>query len=99
MAGAHARGIYFLAGEAEAGVAELILTADGVYKNFAFIEDLVAAAPALTGWRFVALKPACPMEGFGINMVGCTYSDQTLQFYAREQTQMPHKCGHHHGPQ
>ena len=83
-------GIYFLAGEAEAGVAELIFTADGVYKNFAFIEDLVASAPALTGWRFVALKPACPVEGFGINMGERTYSDQTMQFYAREQTRLPH---------
>ncbi len=83
-------GIYFLAGEAEAGVAELIFTADGVYKNFAFIEDLVASAPALTGWRFVALKPACPIEGFGINMNGLAYSDETLRFYAREQPEHPH---------
>ena len=82
-------GIYFLAGEAEAGVAELILTADGVYRNFAFIEDLVAAAPKLPAWRFVALKPACAIDGFGINMSGLVYSDDTLHFYVREDAKCP----------
>ena len=82
-------GIYFLAGEAEAGVAELILTADGVYRNFAFIEDLVAAAPKLPAWRFVALKPACAIDGFGINMNGLVYSDDTLHFYVREDAKCP----------
>ena len=82
-------GIYFLAGEAEAGVAELILTADGVYRNFAFIEDLVAAAPKLPAWRFVALKPACAIDGFGINMSGLVYSDDTLHFYVREDVKCP----------
>ena len=83
-------GIYFLAGEAEPGVAELVFTADGVFKNFAFIEDLVAAAPDIAGWRFVALKPACHLEGFGINMAGRTYSADTLHFYPRENRAYPH---------
>ena len=82
-------GIYFLAGEAETGVAELILTADGVYRNFAFIEDLVVAAPKLPAWRFVALKPACAIDGFGINMNGLIYSDDTLHFYVREDAKCP----------
>jgi hypothetical protein len=50
--------LYFLLGGDPAGTVELIITAEGDPDHFAAVRALVAAAPAVAGWAFVAFKPA-----------------------------------------
>lgn len=40
---------------------EFIVSADGDRKLFSTAKRLVAAAPALPGWRFIALRPPKPV--------------------------------------
>ncbi len=61
-------GIYYLTGMFDTTTAELILSAEGVVKNIVFVEELVAAAPAIKGWRFIASKPALDIADVSINM-------------------------------
>jgi len=83
-------GYFFLAGMHK-GAAELILTADGKIKNIPFIEDLVAAAPAIPGWTFIASKPATLTESQSIGMGNFRFDYQTLFFYANEDERYPDK--------
>src|SRR5688572_1114414 len=39
------------------GASELIITAEGEKALFGLVDDIVAAAPKITGWSFIALKP------------------------------------------
>lgn len=73
-------GYYFLVGMDDA-TAELIITVDGAVENIVFAEELVAAAPPLPGWRFVALKPAVG-DGISLSMHGHAYNAGNLSFYA-----------------
>lgn len=81
-------GILLLVGMKDGDV-DLIFTADGAVKNFALVEELVAAAPAIPGWQFQALKPALPIEQFGIKMGGIDFDRNTLQFHAVEHPRYP----------
>lgn len=72
--------LYFLAGMADEHTAELIITVDGDLKHIVFAEELVAAAPALPGWNFLALKPATT-EGFNLSMAGRKYGTDNISFY------------------
>ncbi len=40
------------------GVREVIISANGFRELFELVDDLVDSAPKLSGWQFVALKPA-----------------------------------------
>ena len=82
-------GFYFLTGMVDDDVAELIVTADGAIKNMAFIEDFVAAAPAIKGWKFVALKPALNNDALSIEMEGYTFSNKNIHFYANNRPDYP----------
>ena len=82
-------GVYFLTGMVDDDLAELIVTADGAIKNMAFIEELVAAAPAIKGWRFVALKPALNNDALRIEMEGYTFDNRNIHFYANNRPDYP----------
>lgn len=77
-------GFFYLTGMQDDHTVELILTADGVIKNFIFVEQLVALAPQLQGWKFTALKPALDMEQFSIKMYDYTFDTENIHFYANE---------------
>jgi len=49
-------GLYFEF-SVQPGQCELIITAEGNRELFACVEDVVAAAPAVDGWKLFALKP------------------------------------------
>lgn len=53
----------FLIGKHDDGIHELIISADGMKAHFPSAEALVAAAPEVAKWRFIALKP--PVPDFG----------------------------------
>jgi hypothetical protein len=82
-------GIWFLTGMYDDSTAELILTADGNLATIAFVEELVAAAPALPGWRFTALKPEYGIEDANIHMDGYRFNKDTIHFYANERPDYP----------
>lgn len=81
--------IFYLTGMADDETVELILTPDGVVENVVFIEELVAAAPEIKGWKFTALKPALDIENVGIRMQDFEFSGDNLFFYAVEDSQYP----------
>ncbi|WPV66008.1 DUF695 domain-containing protein [Chitinophaga sp. LS1] len=83
-------GYFFLAGMNK-GTAELIFTADGKIKNIPFVEDLVASAPAIPGWTFIASKPASLTETQSIGMGGFSFDFNSLFFYANEDPAYPDK--------
>ncbi|MHA4894649.1 DUF695 domain-containing protein [Pedobacter sp. PWIIR3] len=77
-------GYFFLTGMLKEGTAELVLTADGIVKNLVFVEELVAAAPEIPGWKFTAHKPETDIESFGVNMNGYKFNKDNISFYPEE---------------
>jgi hypothetical protein len=82
-------GYFYLTGMVDDDTVELIITADGNLKRMAFVEELVAAAPSLTGWKFVAHKPPLDIENVSIHMHGYDFSADNLAFYANEDPLYP----------
>jgi hypothetical protein len=83
-------GFFFLAGMSDEHTAELILTAEGDVQNFALIEEVVAAAPALDNWKFTALKPAIDIvDTTGIKMQGERFGGDNISFYPEEDPDFP----------
>ncbi len=82
-------GIFYLTGMADEETVELIFTPDGVVENVIFVEELVAAAPAIKGWKFTALKPALAIENVGIQMQAYEFNGDNLFFYALEDSNYP----------
>ncbi|WP_235830364.1 hypothetical protein [Paenimyroides tangerinum] len=82
-------GIYFLTGMYNENTAELILTPDGVLKNFVFVEDLIKMAPELQNWKFTALKQPNDIKNIGIKMGDYTFDSETLSFYPIEHPNYP----------
>jgi hypothetical protein len=82
-------GFFYLTGMFDENTAELVITADGAVKNFVFVEELVAAAPEITGWKFTAHKPALQIKDVNIEMAGYQFSNEKLSFYPNESRQFP----------
>lgn len=77
-------GYYFLTGMLNDTTAELIITAEGSVRNIVFVEELVEAAPAMTNWKFTALKPALEVKDVSINMSGYKFNRDNLFFIPEE---------------
>jgi len=71
--------LWFETGTADDGVSELIISAEGNADYFSDVRLLIAAAPAIAGWRFLAFKPA---NGFGFTTEyeGTTFSPGATWF-------------------
>jgi hypothetical protein len=82
-------GYWFLAGMLNDYMAELVITADGVVENIAFVEDLVNDAPHLPGWKITALKPAIDIKDISIQMDEYVFHNENLAFYANEDARYP----------
>lgn len=82
-------GFWYLTGMLNENTAELILTADGIIKNIVFVEELVAAAPVIPGWKITALKPALDIDHIAIKMDGYLSGRDTLTFYSNEDPKYP----------
>jgi hypothetical protein len=82
-------GYWFLAGMSDNNTAELILTADGDYKNIVFVEELVECAPKISNWKFTALKPPNDIKNVRIAMGDLEYSKENLSFYANDDARFP----------
>lgn len=77
-------GLFFVTGMYNDTTAELVFSAEGSAKNVVFVEDLVATAPAIPGWKFTALKPAIPIESISIAIHGYEFDAENIFFYANE---------------
>lgn len=80
---------FFLTGMSDENTVELVFTADGIIKNFVFVEELVAAAPQIAGWKFVAHKPAIATKDFRISMTGYDFSTKNMHFIPNHQPNYP----------
>jgi hypothetical protein len=81
--------LYCLAGMFDDTTAELVITPEGDIKTIVFAEELVAAAPALNGWRFTALKPPIGFDGISIEMDGYKFDNETIGFFSTTQPDYP----------
>ncbi|MEO6301766.1 MAG: DUF695 domain-containing protein [Bacteroidia bacterium] len=82
-------GYCFLAGMLNDTTAELIITADGNFKQFIFVEELINSAPAIAGWKFTAFKPAMDIKRLSIEMGGDKFNDTNLSFYSNDLPEYP----------
>lgn len=82
-------GYWFLAGMFDDNTAELVLTADGVYKNIVFVEELVQSAPEINNWKFTALKPALNINDVNIDMGDLKFNKENLSFYSNDNPRYP----------
>src|SRR5438105_6585545 len=80
---------YCLTGMCDEETAELIITTDGVIKSFVFVEELVAAAPLIPGWRFTALKPPTNIRSFSLNMSDYKFDNSNIQFCYNDSEEYP----------
>jgi len=80
---------YCVTGMLDDTTAELIITTDGTVKEFVFAEEFIAAAPAIKGWKFTALKPPCDIESMGIEMSGYEFNDSNISFYSNDHNEYP----------
>ena len=85
-------GYFFLSGMYDDNTAELIITADGDIKNLVFVEELIAAAPSISGWRFTAHKPEEKnIENYDLEMDGYQFNLNNIFFYANELPNYPNE--------
>ena len=83
-------GIFYVTGMCDDNTAELILTADGNTHNVVFVEELIATAPRLDGWKFTALKPSSlNIENVNIEMAGQHFNAKNISFYANNHPEYP----------
>ena len=82
-------GVYLLAGMIDDNTVELVFTAEGNFRNIYFVEELVAAAPVMPGWKFTASKPPTDITDFTIEMGGFNYDKANLSFYPEEDAEYP----------
>lgn len=69
---AYCPALWFETGCADDGINELIVSAEGNINHFSAVRRLIAAAPRIPQWRFIAVKPA---NGFGFQT---SYADITF---------------------
>jgi hypothetical protein len=82
-------GFFFVTGMMDENTAELVFTAEGRIMNIVFVEELVAAAPEIEGWKFTALKPASGEESLGVSMSGFDFNREKLSFYSNDLAEYP----------
>jgi hypothetical protein len=82
-------GIFYLTGMLDEKTVELVLTADGKVKDLVHIENLVDAAPSITGWKFTAHKPPLDIENVSIQMGDHSFSKDNLSFYPNDDRYYP----------
>lgn len=83
-------GLSLLVGSTDSGESELVISAEGIVASFPVVTRLVAAAPAISGWRITAFKPR--MQGSTqISINGQTVGAETVTYVAetdRERSRM-----------
>jgi hypothetical protein len=84
--------LWFETGSADDGVNELVISAEGNSDHFSAVRTLIAAAPSISGWRFIAFKPACGFE-FDTCYEGVTFSPKATWFLPLRSSSNPSLLG------
>jgi hypothetical protein len=82
-------GLYTLVGAGGDGDAELIISAEGRISQIVFVEEMVAQAPKVPGWKFTALKPAIGFSDMRISIHGFDFEASNIHFFANESAAEP----------
>jgi hypothetical protein len=82
-------GYHALVGMPDEEIVELVISANGNLKNMVFVEELVAAAPELSRWKFTALRPKLDMGVKGIQMGEHVFTPENVHFYATTEADYP----------
>ena len=80
---------YVLVGIADENRVELVISAEGVVRNFAFVDDLINEAPSLPNWQFTPLKPAIDLADMAIRMGDIEFRREKIKFYPIEEEGYP----------
>lgn len=83
------QGFFFLTGIGEDKVASLVISTGGNVSNFALVEELVAAAPQISRWRFTALIPEKNIEDASLEENGYTFNASNLYFLENSDPDFP----------
>lgn len=89
---AYSEDLYFEVGGAPGEPIELVVTAEGVAEAFGAVRALIAAAPAIEGWRFVALKPPAGFD-FATTFEGARIDARRSWFMPLEAPNAPRLFG------
>lgn len=84
--------LWFETGRADDGVSELIISAEGNTEYFSAVRTLVATAPPIHGWRFIAFKPAMGID-FDTRYAGITFSPKTAWYLPLRSSSDPTALG------
>jgi len=84
--------LWFETGRADDGCNELIISAEGDSSYFSAVRTLIAAAPPVAGWRFVAFKPGSGFE-FDTSYEGITFSPKATWFLPLRSSSDPSGLG------
>ncbi len=71
---------------------DFVITAQGDTKLFPLVDAMVAAAPSISAWTFVALKPAMGFD-FTHHYKGVQYDPKSMWFLPRERADRPADLG------
>lgn len=89
---AYCENLWFETGTADDGVHELIISAEGNVEHFSAVRRLVASAPRIARWRFIAFKPANGFD-FTTNYDGITFSPEATWFLPLQSAHDPSAVG------
>ena len=84
--------LWFETGRAEDGCNELIISAEGDTSYFSAVRTLIATAPPIVGWRFVAFKPGTGFD-FDTCYEGITFSPKAAWFLPLRSSSDPSGLG------
>jgi len=84
--------LWFETGKADDGCNELIISAEGDSRHFSAVRTLIAFAPHISGWRFIAFKPGVGFE-FDTCYDGITFSPKATWFMPLRSASNPSELG------
>jgi hypothetical protein len=86
------RRLWFEVSEPDGGDREFIITAEGHTDAFPLVDTIVARAPRLAGWRFVALKPPMGFD-FVTTYEAIRFDPRSMWFLPLQISSRPHDFG------
>jgi hypothetical protein len=86
------RRLWFELSEPDGANREFIVTAEGCSAVFPLVDEIIAKAPQLPGWVFIALKPAMGFD-FTTTYEGVRFEPRKMWFLPLENASNPHRLG------